>query len=210
MLGRLGDLELAVSNIVLAIEMLAFLPMVGFHIGNATLVGQAIGRGRPEEGVYSTASALHITLTYMTFLAVTFVFVPEPLLSLFKAKSHGLAQYGEIMDLGVILMRFVAVFCFFDALKRPEKIDSGRTGCCQIFTAFLNMLKSNACIGIITYFLQCNNHTVSCGNSDSGSASYSEGFYRFKKLLNISTPDFLKLIRQQSGSGQTEKGPSRR
>jgi MATE family multidrug resistance protein len=117
MLGRLGDLELAASNIVLAIEMLAFLPMVGFHIGNATLVGQAIGRGRPEDGVYSTSSALHITMAYMMLLAAAFVFIPEPLLNLFRGHSHTPAQYTEILDLGVILMRFVAVFCFFDALN---------------------------------------------------------------------------------------------
>jgi MATE family multidrug resistance protein len=117
MLGRLGDLELATSNIVLAIEMLAFLPMVGFHIGNATLVGQAIGRGRPEDGVYSTSSALHITMAYMMMLAAAFIFIPEPLLNLFRGHTHTPGQYTEIMDLGVVLMRFVAVFCFFDALN---------------------------------------------------------------------------------------------
>ncbi|MGD9040646.1 MAG: MATE family efflux transporter [Desulfobacteraceae bacterium] len=117
MLGRLGDLELAASNIVLAIEMLAFLPMVGFHIGNATLVGQAIGRGRPEDGIYSTSSALHITMAYMMLLATAFVLAPEPLLNLFRGDNHTPAQYAEIMDLGVVLMRFVAVFCFFDALN---------------------------------------------------------------------------------------------
>jgi MATE family multidrug resistance protein len=117
MLGRLGDLELAASNIALSIETLAFLPMVGFHIGNATLVGQAVGRGRPEEGVYSTTSALHITLVYMMLIAVVFIIFPEPLLYLFKASHYTPEQYAEIMDLGVILMRFVAVFCFFDALN---------------------------------------------------------------------------------------------
>jgi len=117
MLGRLGDLELAASNIVLSIETLSFLPMVGFHIGNATLVGQAIGRGRPEDGVYSTTSALHITVIYMMLVAAVFVFAPRPLLFLFKAGHQTPVQYAEIMDIGVILMRFVAVFCFFDALN---------------------------------------------------------------------------------------------
>lgn len=117
MLGRLGDLELAVSNIALSLEGLAFLPMVGFHIGNATLVGQAIGRGRPEEGVIATKSALHITLAYMALIAAVFVLMPEPLLDLFKAGNHSEAQYAEIKETGVILMRFVAVFCLFDALN---------------------------------------------------------------------------------------------
>jgi MATE family multidrug resistance protein len=117
MLGRLGDLELAASNIVLSIESLSFLPMVGFHIGNATLVGQAVGKGSPEEGVYATTSALHITLTYMMLVAAVFVFAPKPLLSLFKTSHYASENYVEIMHLGVILLRFVAVFCFFDALN---------------------------------------------------------------------------------------------
>ncbi len=117
MLGRLGDLELAASNIVLSIETLAFLPMVGFHIGNATLVGQAIGRGRPEDGVYATTSSLHLTFTYMVFVSIVFIFTPEPLLHLFRANQQTSLQYAEIIGLGVVLMRFVAVFCLFDALN---------------------------------------------------------------------------------------------
>jgi MATE family multidrug resistance protein len=117
MLGRLGDLELAASNITLSIENLAFLPMVGFHIGTATLVGQAIGRGCPEDAVYSTTSALHITLAYMFMITAVFVLIPEPILYLFKANHHTPEQYAAIIDLSVILMRFVAIFCFFDALN---------------------------------------------------------------------------------------------
>jgi MATE family multidrug resistance protein len=117
MLGRLGDLELAASNIVLSIESLSFLPMVGFHIGNATLVGQAVGKGCPEEGVYATTSALHLTLAYMLLVSALFVLAPGPLLSLFKATHQSSEHYGQIMRLGVILLRFVAVFCFFDALN---------------------------------------------------------------------------------------------
>ncbi|RPI79060.1 MAG: MATE family efflux transporter, partial [Desulfobacteraceae bacterium] len=104
-LGRLGGLELAASNIVLSIESLAFLPMVGFHIGNATLVGQAIGRGRPEDGVYATVSALHLTWAYMFVLVTAFVLTPEPLLNLFHSGRMDPAQYDTIMSLGVVLLR---------------------------------------------------------------------------------------------------------
>src|SRR5512136_2029070 len=117
MVGRLGDLELAASNIVLSIESLSFLPMVGFHIGNATLMGQAIGRRRPEEGAYATTSAVHITMVYMMILAVVYVLTPEPLLRLFRSGRYTPAQYAEIIPLGVILLRFVAAFSFFDALN---------------------------------------------------------------------------------------------
>jgi MATE family multidrug resistance protein len=117
MLGRLGDLELAASNIVLSIESLSFLPMVGFHIGNATLMGQAIGRRRPEEGAYATTSSVHITMVYMMFLAVIYVLAPEPLLLLFRSVRYTPTEYAEIMTLGIVLLRFVAAFSFFDALN---------------------------------------------------------------------------------------------
>ena len=117
MLGRLGDIQLAASNIVLSIESLSFMPMIGFHIGNATLVGQAIGNGTPHEGMVATGSAFKITMMYMALIAALFLFFPEPLLHLFKMEGHTAVQYGEIMDLGVILLRFVAVFCLFDSLN---------------------------------------------------------------------------------------------
>jgi len=117
MLGRLGALPLAASNIVLSIESISFMPMLGFHIGNATLVGQAIGRGRPEEGVYATTSSLHLTASYMLLVAGLFVFAPESLLHLFVSNPDAQTRYSEIMDLGVKLLRFVAVFCFFDAIN---------------------------------------------------------------------------------------------
>jgi MATE family multidrug resistance protein len=50
-------------------------------------------------------------------VAAIFVFTPRPLLSLFKASHQTPVQYAEVMDIGVVLMRFVAVFCFFDALN---------------------------------------------------------------------------------------------
>ncbi len=51
MVGRIGELELAVSNIVLSIDSLAFTPLMGFSMGTSTLVGQALGRNRPQEAV---------------------------------------------------------------------------------------------------------------------------------------------------------------
>ncbi|MFP3927380.1 MAG: MATE family efflux transporter [Desulfobacteraceae bacterium] len=117
MLGRVGDLELAASNIVLSIETVSFLPMVGFHIGTAILVGQAVGKGRPEDGEYATTSGLHVTLVYMALVAGVFLGVPERLLGLFRPGHQTIAEYAEVLALGVPLMRFVAIYCFFDALN---------------------------------------------------------------------------------------------
>ncbi len=117
MVGRIGDMELAASNIVLALENLAFLPMVGFHISAAILVGQAIGHKCPEEGVYATTSTLHIALVYMTLIAALLVILPEPVLRLFKSHQYTPEQFADILKLGLILVKFVVLFCFFDVLN---------------------------------------------------------------------------------------------
>ncbi|MCP4670186.1 MAG: MATE family efflux transporter, partial [Desulfobacula sp.] len=45
--GRLGKQELAVTNMVMSINSLSYMPMFGFSMGVSTLVGQAMGGGRP-------------------------------------------------------------------------------------------------------------------------------------------------------------------
>ncbi|MCG6908554.1 MAG: MATE family efflux transporter [Deltaproteobacteria bacterium] len=117
MLGRLGDLELAASNIVLSIESLAFLPMFGVHIATTTLVGQAIGSGQPDDAVIATTSSLHIAITYMVLMVAIFTLVPEPLLALFENNHVDPALSGRISKLGIVLLRFVALFCLFDAMN---------------------------------------------------------------------------------------------
>ena len=44
LIGRLGEIELAVSNIAFSIQSIAFMPAIGFSIGLSTLVGQSLGR----------------------------------------------------------------------------------------------------------------------------------------------------------------------
>lgn len=117
MLGRLGQVELAASNIVLSLESMSFMPMVGFAVGVSTLVGQAVGAGRPEDGVEATTSALHLCLTYMVSMGLLFVLAPEPLLMLFKDRGYTVQQYAPIIALGTVLLRFVAVFTIFDTLN---------------------------------------------------------------------------------------------
>ena len=116
MVGRLGRAELAATNIVMAINTLSFMPMVGLSIAVSTLVGQAVGAGRPADGVTSTDSTLHITLAYMGLVGLLFVLLPEYLLMPFMNQEAGPAARAELLRLGVLLLRFVALYTLFDAL----------------------------------------------------------------------------------------------
>jgi MATE family multidrug resistance protein len=86
--GRIGRDELAATNIAFALNSLAFMPMIGFSIATSSLVGQAIGRGQPGDGVVATRSALYMTLSYMWLVACLFIFFPGTFCGIFQSAGE--------------------------------------------------------------------------------------------------------------------------
>jgi len=117
MIGRIGSMELAASNIAFAINSLGFLPMIGFGIGTATLVGQAIGRGRPENAGAATRSALHISTLYMLLMLGIYLGLPEVLFRLFRPRDMRPEDFSAIIAMGRPLMSFIAVYSLFDMVS---------------------------------------------------------------------------------------------
>lgn len=115
--GRIGRDELAATNIAFAINSLAFMPMIGFSITTSSLVGQAIGRGKPEEAVIATKSALFLTLGYMWIVAGLFVLFPESLCGIFRSSADNPATAATVQSLAVVLLRFVAFYSLVDGLN---------------------------------------------------------------------------------------------
>jgi MATE family multidrug resistance protein len=116
MVGRIGKIELAVTNIVLSIDSLAFMPLMGFSLGTSTLVGQALGRNRVDQALAATRATIHIVLFYMSVLLFLFLFLPQPLLELFRPNHMTPEDYTAIREAGITLLRFVAAYIFFDSL----------------------------------------------------------------------------------------------
>lgn len=114
--GRLGDIELAVTNIVLTIDMLAFMPVIGISIATSTLVGQSMGRKDPDVAEKTTYSALMMALAYMGVMAMIFVLFPRPLLTIFKTRGKEVQDFSAILHYGRYLLIMVAIYTVFDAL----------------------------------------------------------------------------------------------
>jgi MATE family, multidrug efflux pump len=115
MVGRIGKTELAVTNMVMSINSLAFMPMMGMSLGTSTLVGQALGAGRLASAMETTRFTLHLVFAYLFVLLILFVLLPEPLLHLFQPRGVDSGEFKQIVKMGVVLLRFVAVYIFFDA-----------------------------------------------------------------------------------------------
>jgi MATE family multidrug resistance protein len=115
LVGRLGEVELAVTNIALTIDMLAFMPVIGVSIATSTLVGQSMGRKEPEIAEKTTHSALVLTLIYMGTLAAIFVVFPDQLLSIFKPKGSEFGDFPAMLRYGRGILIMVAIYSVFDA-----------------------------------------------------------------------------------------------
>jgi MATE family multidrug resistance protein len=116
LIGRLGEANLAATNIVMSIEMLSFLPMVGVSIATATLVGEYIGREQTALAEKSVRSALRMALGYMIVMALLYVLFPEPFLELFREQGRSGTGFDQIVETGRIILRLVAIFTIFDTM----------------------------------------------------------------------------------------------
>lgn len=116
MVGRIGTLELAATSIVLSVSSIAFMPAMGFSQGISALVGQALGRNRPDEAEAATFSAIHFLLCYTLVVDLLFIFAPEQALHLFMIHSRAGETGTAVMETGCRLLHIVAIYLFMDAL----------------------------------------------------------------------------------------------
>ena len=114
MVGRMGTVPLAASNIVISISSLAFMPALGFSFGISSMAGQALGKGRPEEARAAAWSGIHILLTYTLILDLFFIFTPDFFISIFIHSGESGGQYEEIIMMASKILGLVAIYILLD------------------------------------------------------------------------------------------------
>lgn len=115
LIGRLGTREQAATNLAFTLNSLAFVPMLGLGTAVMTLVGKRVGEGNPRLAERTVRTAFYLSGGYMLVFAAIYLSLPELILSPFL---HGDEQqvFEEIRPIVVVLLRFVAVYTFFDAM----------------------------------------------------------------------------------------------
>jgi MATE family multidrug resistance protein len=116
LIGRIGNVELAASNIALSLNMLAWFPMVGASIATTTLVGQYIGRKQKENAIKSAFTAFLAVEAYMIGFAGIFILFSGPLVHLFQSRSGVDISFAEVAPMGAKLLICVALYQIFDAM----------------------------------------------------------------------------------------------
>ena len=106
--GRLGPIPLAATNLAFHINSLAFMPLIGCGIAVSTMVGQRLGRDQPEAAEY-----LHV-VGFALGHAVQWGRCPWATSWCRSFSSRPLAQekdadFAAAYQIAVVLLRFVAL-----------------------------------------------------------------------------------------------------
>jgi MATE family multidrug resistance protein len=119
LVGRLGKVELAATNLAFNLNLLAFVPMLGLGTAVMTLVGKRVGEGRPKLAIRTTWLAFLWTGGYMVICAALYVLLPDAMIGLFLSRQEdadSIRLAPLIHAQAVVLLRFLAAFSFFDAM----------------------------------------------------------------------------------------------
>jgi len=116
LIGRLGTINLAASNIAFNINTLAFMPMIGIGIAISIMVGQYLGKQQPELAETSTYAGFQLTTVYMGTIALLYALVPDIFLAPFAAQADP-ESFETIRRIAVVLLRFVAIYSLFDTMN---------------------------------------------------------------------------------------------
>lgn len=105
-ISQIGTKEVAAANVLINVMLVAILPSIGFGIAAASLVGQSLGRGHPEDAKLWGWDTVKLCMVLLFFMGLPMVIFPDLILSVFIHEEQVLAvaRYP--------LMVFGALICF--------------------------------------------------------------------------------------------------
>ena len=139
--GRLSAIEFAVSNIVFAVNHLAFAPLLGLSMGVCVLVGQYQGARNSAAAVRAGWTSLALGWLYMLVLSVFFLAAGEELLIMFHGQDSAFAR-EEYLSIGFKLLILISIWGFFDVVNLVGSgilKGAGDTRFVMLFTVSMNV-----------------------------------------------------------------------
>jgi MATE family multidrug resistance protein len=113
-IGGLGNTARNATTIAFTMNSFTFIPLTGIGIVVTSMVGNQLGANRPDLARRATNTSFVIGCVYTGFFAILFIVAPDFLLRVFSMFSDA-KEFEEIRDLTIILLRFIALYIFFDS-----------------------------------------------------------------------------------------------
>ena len=114
--GSTGVIEAAATSMAFNVNAVAFIPIYGLGIAVSALVGQHLGAERDDLAARATLNALIIAGGYTLVFGVLYVAAADLFLIPFR-NDDNLEEFYQVRSVAIILLRFVAAYCLFDAAQ---------------------------------------------------------------------------------------------
>lgn len=106
--GQVGSIELAASNILMTLSSFTFLAGYGFAVAAATMISQSLGKGNTEDAESYGWEAMKLGLLCMGFFGAVFILFPKIVLETFTNQK-------AVIEAGKNVLMLFGVIQFFDA-----------------------------------------------------------------------------------------------
>ncbi|MBN2477417.1 MAG: MATE family efflux transporter [Pirellulales bacterium] len=116
LVGRLGTNAMAATTLAFNVNSVAWVPMLGMGIALTTMVGQQLGRDRPDLAARATWTSFCMAQAYLSVMAALYVTVPD-LFLMGHASGTDPVAFALLRDTTVVLLRFVAAYSLLDAMN---------------------------------------------------------------------------------------------
>ena len=144
-IGMIGTLELATSEVILNVAHASFMPAVGVGMAAATLVGKFLGEKNPTKAEQSVKEAIKWALLIMGSMGLIFIFLPGWIIPIFSDDP-------QIITMGKPCLQIIGVLQFFDAVGLTLFFVLSGAGNTR-FPAMLNMIICWTLFVPLSYYL---------------------------------------------------------
>lgn len=114
--GSFGVEHNTAGWIVLRYMHLSFMPAVGLSFAITSVVGKAIGAGRPDVARHKAKLGVTLAAVYMTLCAAAFVIFKDSLVGVFVPETTAPEVAAKVIAIGTGILLIAAVFQLFDGI----------------------------------------------------------------------------------------------
>ncbi len=143
-----GDDMAAATTIVFNWDGFSFHPLLGIQVAVTTLVGHAMGKGKPELAVRAARSGFKVAMCYAFILIVVFVVYTEQLVGVFTPELAGL-DYQNVRAFARPMLRLAGFYLMTDAvllISVGALRGAGDTFWCMLIHFFNNLAITLFCL----------------------------------------------------------------
>jgi len=108
-IGIIGTVELATSEVILNIAHASFMPAIGVGMACATLIGKFLGEKSPDKTDKVVKEGIKWSLLIMGSMGFLFIIAPHWIISIFSTDP-------EIIRMGMPCLQIIGVLQYFDAI----------------------------------------------------------------------------------------------